>query len=202
MQANLTRRPMRMEMNTNTDIAWIKQKVRSSILLKLRTQKKEDRQRRSETIKKELFRTHIFKRAKTVMFYISLDGEVDTAGMIRQAQMLGKIIAVPVCKENRVCIIRPCLFDSHAHLQRGPYGVYEPTQKRFVRLDELDLVVVPGVAFDRKGNRLGRGKGYYDRLLKRLSPKTYSIGIAFDFQILPSIPSTDNDISVKRIIFN
>jgi 5-formyltetrahydrofolate cyclo-ligase len=62
-------------------------------------------------------------------------------------------------------------------------------------------VIVPGIAFDRKGNHLGRGKGYYDRFLEKLLPQTPTIGLAFDFQILPSLPATKTDIAVDRVIF-
>ena len=66
---------------------------------------------------------------------------------------------------------------------------------------ELDLVIVPGIAFDRHGRRLGRGKGYYDRFLRKIAKRTLTIGLAFDFQILPSIPATATDINVDHLIF-
>ena len=176
-----------------------KKQIRSKILLRLKIQKEEERNRKNKLIKEKLFRTLIFKKAKKVMFYISFDGEVNTKEMIKEAQNLGKIVAVPVCKKNR--IMRPCILSEKTRLVKGPYGIYEPTIKRFINLEDLDLVIVPGVAFDRQGNRLGRGKGYYDRFLKKLPKKTTSIGLAFDFQILPFIPATTPDVSVNKVIF-
>lgn len=133
------------------------------------------------------------------MFYIAFNGEVDTKTMIQEAQASGKVVTVPFCRKNR--IIRPCIYDKTAKLKRGLYGVYEPTVKKCIRVNNLDLVVVPGVAFDKKGNRLGRGKGCYDSFLKKVPQKTASIGLAFDFQILPSIPATKTDVSVNRVLF-
>jgi len=176
-----------------------KAKIRSKILLKLKKQRKEDRDRKSSLIMKKLFRALVFKKAKVVMFFISFGGEVNTKNMIRQAMKLGKKVAVPVCKKNRM--IRPSLLGQDAKLTRGLYEIFEPAIKKFISLEDLDLVVVPGVAFDKKGNRLGRGKGYYDCFLHKLPPKTSSVGLAFDFQILPSIPTTCLDKDVRKVIF-
>lgn len=181
------------------DAGLTKKRIRSKILLKLKTQKEGDRERKSSTIKERLFRTKEFIKAKIVMFYIAFDGEVNTADMIKAAKKLGKIIVVPICKKKR--IIKACLFGDKERLVKGPYGILEPAVKNCVNLDNLDLVIVPGVAFDKKGHRLGRGKGYYDRFLKKLPRKTTSIGLAFDFQILPSIPATTHDVSVNKTIF-
>lgn len=176
-----------------------KEQIRSKILLRLKLQKEEDRDRKSDTIKERLFKTPVFKKAKTVMFYISFGGEVNTKKMIKEAQKLGKILAVPVCRKDRT--IGPALFKEGQGLKKGPYEICEPATKRFIDLRCLDLVIVPGIAFDKQGNRLGRGKGYYDRFLKKLPQKTVSVGLAFDFQILPFIPATKQDVSVQRVIF-
>lgn len=119
--------------------------------------------------------------------------------MIKKAKKLGKLIAVPVSGSKRN--IRPCLWDARARLEKGHYGTKEPVQKNFCEIKALDLVIVPGVAFDRSGNRLGRGKGCYDSFLSRLPKDTPSIGLAFDFQILPNLPTTPTDVSVHRVIF-
>ncbi|MCX5702741.1 MAG: 5-formyltetrahydrofolate cyclo-ligase [Candidatus Omnitrophica bacterium] len=176
-----------------------KKQIRSKILLRLKTQKEADRGRKSKIIKDKLFRTLVFKKAKIVMFYLSFDGEVNTQEMIKEAKKIGKTVTVPVCKSDR--IIRPCILQHMAKLKKGLYGIREPAIKRFVNLEDVDLVIAPGVAFDKKGNRLGRGKGCYDNLLKKLSQKAVSIGLAFDFQILPFVPATITDAAVDRVIF-
>jgi len=166
----------------------------------MQRQKEEEQDRKSRTIKEKLFRTQVFQKAKTVMFYIAFRGEVKTGEMIKEARKLGKIVAVPVCKKDRITL-RPSILDANAELKKGPYGIYEPALERSVRLKDLDLVIVPGVAFDKKGRRLGRGKGFYDRFLKRLTKDTVSVGLAFDFQILPFLPATTHDVSVNKVIF-
>jgi len=176
-----------------------KKQIRSKILVRLRIQKEEDRDRKSKIIKEKLFRTQEFIKAKVVMFYLSFDGEVNTKVMIKEAQNLGKIVAVPVCRKNRR--IRPCLLGKTTRFAKGPYRICEPAVKKFVNLRQLGLVIVPGVAFDKQGNRLGRGKGYYDYFLSRLPKKIASIGLAFDFQILPFLPATRRDIKLDKVVF-
>jgi len=177
-----------------------KEQIRSRILLKLKTQKEEQGKRKSRLILRKLLRQEVFKKAKAVMFYIAVYGEVNTAEMIKEARRLGKIVTVPVCTKNRVTL-RPAVLDEKAGLEKGLYGVYQPKNKRGIRLRDLDLVIVPGVAFDKKGNRLGRGKGCYDRFLTKIPTDTPSIGLAFDFQILPAIPATAHDVSVNKVLF-
>ncbi len=177
-----------------------KEQIRSKILLRLKKHKEDDRSKKSKIIEDKLFKTGVFKKAEKVMFYISFGGEVDTHNMIRRAQSLGKIIAVPVCKKDRV--MRPCVLKKRAGFKKGLYGIWEPAIKRFLDLRHLDLVIVPGVAFDKEGRRLGRGRGYYDCFLSELPRETPSIGLAFDFQILPSIPYTATDIKIHRVISN
>ncbi len=174
--------------------------IRSKILERLKSHKEEDRKTKSRNIKNKLFRTSIFKKAKRVMFYISFGGEVYTQEMIKAARKLGKIVTVPVCQHNRI-IIKPCIFTPEGKLMKGPYGVCEPAVKKFLDPRDLDLVIVPGLAFDKKGNRLGRGKGCYDRFLKNLGENVHSIGLAYGFQILPSLPVTKNDIGVDKLIY-
>jgi len=180
------------------DVTLTKQLIRNKILIKLKRQKEEDRVIKSRKIKEKLFSETVFHKAKIVMFYISVVGEVDTTEMIKEAQILGKMILVPVCWDKTIVA---CLLDNKAKLQKGPYGIWEPVVKKPFPGENLSLVIVPGLAFNKKGNRLGRGKGYYDRFLSSIPSKVTSIGLAFDFQILPSIPSTPTDVSVDKVIF-
>jgi len=176
-----------------------KKQIRSKILLKLKTQKEEERKRKSIVIKRKLFRNSIFKKAKIVMFYISFRGEVNTEEMIKAAKKIGKIIAVPAC--NSRGLIQPCLLYDGAMLKKGPYGVSEPARMICLSPEKLDLVIVPGIAFDKGGNRLGRGKGCYDIFLKQLPADTPSFGLAFDFQILPLVPTNKRDKEVSKVLF-
>lgn len=184
----------------DNNVGLTKQALRSKILAKLKTQKEEDRKEKSRLIKDKLLRQKEFRKAKKVMFYIAMKGEVETREMIKTAKKLGKIIAVPVCVKNRASL-RPAILNSHASLKKGPYGVPEPATSSFLRSADLDLVITPGVAFDKKGNRLGRGKGYYDRFLSKIPKDTPSIGLAFSLQILPVVPASSHDVSVKKVLF-
>lgn len=176
-----------------------KQAIRSKILQMLKTQKEEDRNRKSKEIKNKLFRALVFKKAKAVMFYIAFGGEVDTKDIIGAALRLGKRVAVPFCRKAEIA---PCVFEEQTKLVRGRYyGTRQPQRKRLMEIKDIDLVIVPGIAFDKAGNRLGRGGGCYDAFLRRLPDDTPRIGLAFDFQILPNLPTTLYDQSVNRVIF-
>jgi 5-formyltetrahydrofolate cyclo-ligase len=176
-----------------------KEEIRSKIRLKLKNQKEEDRKRKSGLIKNKLFKTRFFKKAKIVMFYVSFKGEVITKEMIQETRRLGRKVVVPVCEKDK--IIRACLLGDNSRMVKGPYGISEPAEKKLVNLKDLDLVVVPGIAFTKEGARLGRGKGYYDRFLKKLPDKTVSIGLAFGFQVLSTLPASPHDVSVNKVIF-
>ena len=79
------------------------------------------------------------------------------------------------------------------------FGIGEPVGSEFTELDKVDLIIVPGVAFDRKGNRMGRGRGFYDRLLKS-TPNAYKVGVGFDFQLVESVPVEPFDVAMDRVI--
>ncbi|MBI3990687.1 MAG: 5-formyltetrahydrofolate cyclo-ligase [Candidatus Omnitrophica bacterium] len=179
-----------------------KKEIRGLCLKLLKKQSPEERIRKSGEIKDKLFSLSEFKRAKMVMFYISKDGEVDTKPMILEALNKGKRVAVPVSvlSENNLCPAE--IKDYDKELSEGSYGILEPKPEfmRPVELEEIDLLIVPGVAFDRKANRLGRGKGYYDRFLTRLPAGIPRIGLAFDFQIIEDIPVFQNDQPVSRVL--
>ncbi|HEO64151.1 MAG TPA: 5-formyltetrahydrofolate cyclo-ligase, partial [Candidatus Omnitrophica bacterium] len=126
--------------------------------------------------------------------------EVDTWTIIKQALETGKKVAVPyVLKGDRFII--PSLIVDKEELIKGPYGVYQPhpDNVRAVDLNQLDIVLVPGIAFDRKGNRLGHGKGYYDRFIKKI-PYAYTLGLAYDFQILEALPVSEEDRPVSSLV--
>ncbi|MFA5088728.1 MAG: 5-formyltetrahydrofolate cyclo-ligase [Candidatus Omnitrophota bacterium] len=177
--------------------------IREKILTLLRNQKEEDRVRKSRIILEKMFSLPEFQCSQTILFYASFDGEVDTFEMMKQAQKRDKQIALPIIEEKSIV---PRRIQSLASgLEVGPYGVKQPRQESSVALDfrELDLVVVPGLAFDKENNRLGRGKGYYDRFLRALPSRISSIGLAFDFQILDSLPHhQEHDMPVSRVIVN
>jgi 5-formyltetrahydrofolate cyclo-ligase len=138
------------------------------------------------------------------MIYLSFGNEVQTASFFTAYP-----IVVPCCSENEnENTIVPIRIFSQNELESGRFGILEPKQnirnnpQRHVTPEQLDVVVVPGLAFDRSGNRLGRGKGYYDRFLSLFPSKTKTllIGLAFECQIVEQIPVETWDCPVSIII--
>lgn len=179
-----------------------KQKIRNKVIKKLKSQDRKQREIKSQKIKKELFAHPGFKKAQTVMFYIAEKIEVNTENMIKESQKKGKKVVVPITDVNRKELIASLLVDYDKELTKGSYGIWEPKSDfaRPVPLKMINIVIVPGIAFDKKGNRLGRGTGYYDRFLNKIPKDTPTIGLAFSFQIVNSIPTFSHDVRVKNLI--
>lgn len=177
-------------------------KIREMIMAKLHTQSSQQRRRKSRAIKRRLFQDRSFQAAGTVMFYVSKEYEVDTDEMIAQALKSGKRIVVPVTKTQKKRLIPSEIQDPKRQLHKGPFGVYQPKQEylRAVPIKKIDLVVVPGVAFDKRGNRIGHGLGYFDRFLRGLPSKTPTIGLAFKCQLVDRIEALPWDVPVTKVI--
>ncbi|MDP6685747.1 MAG: 5-formyltetrahydrofolate cyclo-ligase [Candidatus Omnitrophota bacterium] len=180
--------------------------LRQIMKKKLLSQTKAERRNKSRVIQDKIFAKKEFLSSKCVMLYVSKGTkEVDTGPIIRSALKMGKRVALPVTlvRENSLKPVR--LKDFKKGLKKSAYGIYEPHESRSqrrVRLKDIDLVIVPGLAFDRRNNRLGHGKGYYDRFLKKLPSDTPEIGLGFRFQMLKKIPTTKTDVSLTEVITN
>ena len=180
-----------------------KKDFRKLCLRRLKEQSPFERTKKSIEIKKRLFLLEEFKRAKTVMFYVSKGGEeVETKDMILETLRMGKRVAVPVTVLSEKNLYPAEITDYDKELSECRYGILEPRQGsiRPVPLEEIDLVIVPGVAFDDKSNRLGRGEGYYDRFLGGLPAGIPRVGLAFDFQIVTDLPVLKNDQPVSMVL--
>ncbi|RUL58613.1 5-formyltetrahydrofolate cyclo-ligase [Prevotella koreensis] len=137
------------------------------------------------------------KEAKTVLMYYSLDDEVNTHDIVDTVLKQGKTVLLPkVISETEMELRR---YTGPQDLQDGFFNIMEPSGELFENYEDIDLAVIPGMAFDSQNNRLGRGKGYYDRMLPKLV-NAYKIGVCFDFQHLPGIPADENDIKMDEII--
>jgi len=179
--------------------------LRERILPLLRNQKEEERVTKSLAIKHKLFQRQEFQKAQTILFYASFNGEVETFEMMREAQKLGKTIGLPRVVEDRKHMVPLSVVSLEQDLERGAYGILQPKadQKRELPLDSLELVIVPGVAFDSKNHRLGRGGGYYDRFLSELPRDIPTVGLAFDFQIVEALPFQEGrDMPVSCVLAN
>lgn len=140
------------------------------------------------------------RESSTLMVYLSFGSEVLIDDLIRWGWAEGKRIVVPLCHpEGRV--LTPCRIDSFAELETGHYGIREPKAEslRVVPPGEIEAVLVPAVAFDRQGYRVGYGGGYYDRFLPKV-PRAAKIGAVFACQIVPEVPIDRYDVQVERIV--
>jgi 5-formyltetrahydrofolate cyclo-ligase len=144
-----------------------------------------------------------YTSAQTVMYYVDVRSEVRTRHYLPSALTHGKRIVVPYCVDNELELF---LLRDMAELAIGMYKILEPRPElrnlpeRKVRAEELDLIMVPGVAFDRTGARMGHGFGYYDRLLQHARPDAPLVALAFECQLFPEIPTAAHDIFMNKII--
>lgn len=135
-----------------------------------------------------------FLSAKTVLLYNSLADEVDTKPLISKYAAKKTILLPTVVGDH----LELHVYHAESETKKGVFGIEESEGPLFTDYAAINLAVIPGMAFDRNGNRLGRGKGYYDRLLPKLNGK--KIGVCFSFQLLDSIPCEKHDIPMDEII--
>lgn len=135
-------------------------------------------------------------KANTVFLYHALTDEVDTTMLIDAAMHEGKTVLLPVIDGDDLR-----LKIHTGATQTGSYSIQEPIGEEFTCYKEIALAIVPGMAFDKKGNRLGRGRGFYDRTLPKLA-EAYKIGLCFPFQFLESIPSEAYDIKMDAVLYD
>lgn len=137
-------------------------------------------------------------KAKTIFIYISFGSEVNTHGLIRLLLNKKKVF-VPFLdkKKNEIYISELKKWDD---LSSGAYGILEPRKECIIKKkpNEAEISLVPGIAFDEEGYRVGYGGGYYDKLLKKIDGE--KIGIAYDFQILKKLPHESHDIKMNKIV--
>lgn len=148
---------------------------------------------------KEVFATlealDIFQKAKNIFIYNSLKDEVQTMSFINR-WINQKNFYLPVTTAQGEIFFRK--YTDQSNLQSGSLGISEPEGENYTDYRKVDMVIVPGIAFDRKMNRLGRGKGYYDRFLSQTSiPK---VGVCFDMQLKDQIPVETHDVKMDYIV--
>lgn len=141
-----------------------------------------------------------FASAHRLLVYVSTGREVDTHGLIQQLLAMGRRVCVPKFDGATQRYIASELRDFSAELMEGKFKILEPKPEtvRAVAVADLDALVVPGLAFDETGNRLGRGTGYFDRILREARGAT--IGLAYDFQVLEEVPADTRDVAVDFIV--
>jgi len=186
----------------------LKKSLRVLLLAKRDSISKESKKIKDDAIRKRLFSLEYFKESRTILFYASFRSEADTIKAIQNTLKLKKRVALPVVDTEHKQLK---LYEIHdiSELSAGYMGIPEPVAARALNmsLNEIDIEIIPGIGFDLKGNRLGYGAGYYDKLLshksKRLSKtkgRITTIALAFEEQIAGKIPSEPHDIRVDLIV--
>ena len=157
----------------------------------------------SKTIVERFMSLPDYGPAKTVLFYLDVRSEVRTRHELPNALGSGKKIVVPYCVDGELELFH---LENMDELSIGMYRILEPKPElrpvdaKKVAIEELDLIMVPGVAFDRRGGRTGHGKGYYDKLLEHARPETPLVALAFDCQLFDEIPMMEHDIFMDKVV--
>lgn len=170
-----------------------KNKMRELLVQKRRVMSASDRQMYSQQILDQLEQMTCFLEAKTILLYYPIQNEVDVLPLVKKFKH-EKTLLFPV-SHRRGMTVHP--YAGNEHMHRGKFGIPEPTTPAYD--GEIDLVIVPAVAFDAKGRRLGRGGGYYDRFIKKLT-HTVLVGVGYDFQLVDEVPAARHDQGVHRVI--
>lgn len=153
-----------------------------------------------QSIFEKLKCSSFYENSKTVFIYVSFRSEVDTIRIINDLLSNGKTVCVPKVNRDKK-EMEAYRINSIEDLQKGYFGILEPRAScKKVENTDIDLVLMPGLAFDRTGGRVGYGGGFYDRFLKTVNPGTLKIALAYHFQVLDEVPMEPCDIKIDGIL--
>jgi len=187
--------------DTRNPITERKNAVRSSMRAQLQALTDAERAARSSAACARVLKSTAFQSAVCVMLYMPLRSEIDVMSVALEAFRLGKVVCVPRVadggKSMHAVEIKSIDDESMAS---DALGVPAPRSGREIMHESIDLVIAPGVAFDVRGGRLGRGGGFYDRFLAKAHRHTTTIGVCFDFQLVDEIPTAADDIPVQAVV--
>ena len=186
-----------------------KTEIRRSGFARRNAVPKEERSEKSAAIMERLFDFANFLEARIVLFYMSYGSEVDTEPMIRKALELEKTVALPLVDTRKKKILPFRIENLDRDVRPGYRGIREPIPQRCkqIPVEYINLAIIPGVAFDERGGRIGHGVGVYDRFIPKLDITTRKVALAFECQIVGQIPMEPHDrytdiiITEKRIIY-
>ena len=180
------------------NIKELKKEIRKSIIEKRNKIKNKDKTSMDKKIIESFKKEDSYKKARGIFIYIGFGSEINTKVIIEDALKKGKEVYVPKVKGKEMLLIK---IDSLENLVTSSYGILEPIgDNNNFDVDKLDLLVMPGVAFDNSGNRIGYGGGYYDRFLEKNKTNAEKIALAYEFQILNLINNEKHDVKVDKII--
>lgn len=141
-----------------------------------------------------------FRQAGCLLAYVAVRNEVGTGTLIRAALAAGKTVAVPVTDRTRRRLVAARITAYPEGLQPGAFGVPEPRNFEEIAAAVLDCILIPGVAFDHQGCRLGYGGGYYDRFLSGVGRRAARVGLAYDFQVCPTVHPGPHDQTAHYVV--
>lgn len=173
----------------------MKNELRESMRAQRRALTDADTASMSEIIRKKLFSLECIENAETVCTFLSAFKEPDTFSIVNMLRDRQVKVIVPV-SDTKTNTLSLSYIDNNLH--KGAYGISEPSVIKNADKEIIDVILIPGLAFDREGGRLGFGKGYYDRLLE--SKDAVKIGLCYDFQLFDHIPKESHDIPMDYII--
>lgn len=150
---------------------------------------------KSRDICKNLIGSEFYKSAGTIMIYMPIMNEADTSEILADIFARGRRAVIPMVKDDNMYGI---YVKKDSGYRRGKFGILEAIEEEYAEKTEIDAVIVPGIAFDRKGGRIGFGKGFYDRYLREMKAK--KIGLCYDFQLIDDVCAEENDINMDCII--
>jgi len=179
-----------------------KQELREKILAKRKSFDSVLVEESSRIISNYLINSDLFSQSKVIMTYLNYPKEVQTDYIFQAAIKQNKTVTIPVCVKESTDLIPSKITDLN-QLAIGYYGLREPKKEYLNPVDPklIDLIIVPGVAFDLKGNRIGHGKGYYDTFFKKISTSAIKIGLAYQFQIIEDSWNADSwDVPLDGLI--
>lgn len=183
----------------NTENSGPKAELRSKVRAAVNNIPAEKRRTDSQKLCANLKAQKFFQDAGSILFFAPLPGEPDVWPLANETLAGNKLVALPCFDADNQTYQPRRVTDIHVEILSGKFGIREPAETCVaIPLDDLDLVLVPGVAFGWDGHRLGRGKGFYDRMLENFTGK--KIGIAFDEQIVETIPAETNDVRMDFIL--
>ena len=176
-----------------------KQEARRAIREAVARLTPQDRECESRAVSARVMALPEMARARTVMVFISMPDEVDTAPIIQRCLDAGKAVVAPRTRMRPRRMV-PCRLRRLDALRPGAYGILEPPPDEPSRPEDIDLALVPAVGLDRGGARLGRGAGYYDRFLTSAGFKAVRVGVGFQSQLVDRVPRDEHDMPVEIIV--
>ncbi|MDH4010786.1 MAG: 5-formyltetrahydrofolate cyclo-ligase [Desulfobacterales bacterium] len=184
------------------EIQIVKNQIREEIAEKFAALSANEIAEKTKAIENRLFDFANFLESKIALLYVNNEHEVLTGNILKRAYIYNKIVVLPVYNTENFEMELKKVDNLEKDLNPGPRNILQPDESRckVVPIDKIDIAIIPAVALDEKGGRIGSGKGYYDRLIPRLAITTRKVALAFEEQIIPQVPIESHDKHVDIII--